>query len=104
MLFRSRIKDWLALLGFEMAGGAMGCYVPPCTSQKWIDRFRFMESAGDRWWPISGAVTFLHAIKRVRGMRVITPRWPRQVPGKQLVAVPQKREEQLAARRPGEAQ
>lgn len=93
-----RIKDWLALLGFEMAGGAMGCYVPPCVSQKWLDRLGFMESAGDRWWPFSGAVTFLHAIKRVRGMRVITPTWPRHARSKRLVTVPQKREDQLAAR------
>jgi SAM-dependent methyltransferase len=91
-----RLKDWLALLSFEMAGGAMGCYVPPCASQKWLDRFKFMESAGDRWWPFSGAVTFLHAIKRVRGMRVITPRWPQRVHGKNLVIVPRK--DQLAAR------
>ncbi len=93
-----RLKDWLALLGFEMAGGAMGCYVPPCASQKWIDRFKFMESAGDRWWPFSGAVTFIHAIKRVRGMRIITPRWAQRTPRKDLVSVPQKQEEQLAAR------
>ena len=93
-----RLKDWLALLGFEVAGGAMGCYVPPCTSQKWIDRFRFMESAGDRWWPFSGAVTFLHAIKRVHGMRIITPRWAQRARSKQLAAVPQKQEDQLAAR------
>jgi len=93
-----RLKDWLALLGFEMAGGAMGCYVPPCASEKWIDRFKFMEAAGDRWWPFSGAVTFLHAIKRVHGMRVITPRWPQQARNKHLVAAPQKQEDQLAAR------
>lgn len=99
-----RLKDWLALLGFEMAGGAMGCYVPPFTSQKWIDRFKFMDAAGDRWWPISGAVTFLHAIKRVRGMRVITPRWTHRTRSKQLAAVPQKREDQLAARGPGRAE
>lgn len=99
-----RLKDWLALLGFEVAGGAMGCYVPPCTSQKWIDRFKFMESAGDRWWPFGGAVTFLHAIKRVRGMRIITPRWKQRARSKQLAAVPQKQEDQLAARRPTEGQ
>jgi SAM-dependent methyltransferase len=97
-----RVRDWLALLGFEMAGGAMGCYVPPCTSQKWLDRFSFMEAAGDRWWPISGAVTFLHAIKRVRGMRVITPRWAQQARGKQLVTAPRKQEDQWAARGRGE--
>ena len=99
-----RLKDWLALLGFEMAGGAMGCYVPPFTSQKWIDRFKFMDAAGDRWWPISGAVTFLHAIKRVRGMRVITPRWTHRTRSKQLAAVPQKQEDQLAARGPRPAE
>lgn len=93
-----RLKDWLALLGFEMAGGAMGCYVPPCTSQKWLDRFRFMEAAGDRWWPFSGAVTFLHAIKRVQGMRVIIPSWRQQAHSKHLVTVPQKQEDQPAAR------
>ena len=93
-----RLKDWLALLGFEVAGGAMGCYEPPCTSQKWLDRFRFMESAGDRWWPISGAVTFMHAIKRVRGMRIITPQWTQRARSKQLAVVPQKQEDQLAAR------
>jgi SAM-dependent methyltransferase len=93
-----RLKDWLALLGFEVAGGAMGCYVPPCTSQKWLDRFKFMESAGDRWWPFSGAITFLHAIKRVRGMRVITPRWKQPARSKPLAVVPQQREDQLAAR------
>ncbi len=95
-----RLKDWLALLGFEIAGGAMGCYVPPCASEKWLNRFAFMESAGDRWWPFSGAVTFLHAIKRVRGMRVITPRWTQRVRSKQLVSVRQKQDEQLAARGP----
>lgn len=93
-----RLKDWLSLLGFEMAGGAMGCYVPPCSSEKWLERFKFMESAGDRWWPFSGAVAFLHAIKRVRGMRVITPRWTQPARSQQLVSVPQKQEEQLAAR------
>jgi len=92
-----RLKDWLALLGFEMAGGAMGCYAPPCVSQKWLDRFKFMDAAGDRWWPFSGAVTFLHAIKRVRGMRIITPQWAQpKARQEQLVAMPRK--DQLAAR------
>ena len=95
-----RLKDWLALLGFEVAGGAMGCYVPPCTSPKWLERLKFMESAGDRWWPFSGAVTFLHAIKRVRGMRIITPRWAQRAQSKHLATVPQKQEDQLAARGP----
>jgi hypothetical protein len=34
-----------------------------------------MEPAGDRWWAVGGAVYMLQAIKRVRGMRLITPAW-----------------------------
>ena len=93
-----RLKDWLSLLGFELAGGAMGCYAPPCTSQKWLERWRFMDAAGDRWWPFSGAVSFLHAIKRVRGMRVITPRWAQPPRRAQLAVVPRKQEDRAAAR------
>ncbi|KOT12639.1 methyltransferase domain protein [Burkholderia mallei] len=32
-----------------------------------------MEAAGDRWWPIFGAVYMVTAIKRVRGMRLVGP-------------------------------
>jgi hypothetical protein len=34
-----------------------------------------MELAGSRWWPIAGAVYMVQAIKRVHGMRLITPAW-----------------------------
>ena len=46
----SRLKDWLALLSFDMDGGRFGAYAPPFTSARWLHRFRFMELAGDRWW------------------------------------------------------
>ncbi len=70
-----RLKDWLKLLDFEMAGGKLCCYVPPFKQEKWRQRFQFMEAAGDRWWPISGGVYFLHAIKYIHGMRIIKPEW-----------------------------
>ena len=53
----------------------MGCYAPPLGQEKWLQRFRFIEPAGDRSWPISGGVYFLKAVKRVHGMRVIKPDW-----------------------------
>jgi SAM-dependent methyltransferase len=83
----TRIKDWLALLELEIAEGQMGCYLPPCTQDKWIQRLRFMEAAGDRWWPIAGGVYFLHVIKRVRGMRVIMPMWREQLARKRNLAI-----------------
>ena len=66
-----RLRDWLRLLSFEVEGGRFGCYRPPLASQRWLDRFGWMEPAGDRWWPVLGAVYFLVAVKRVRGMRLV---------------------------------
>jgi SAM-dependent methyltransferase len=77
-----RIKDWLALLGFEANRGCFGCYSPPATQRKWLNRFAFMEKAGDRWWPIAGGVYIIQAVKRVQGMRLVTPSW-RTAPAQQ---------------------
>lgn len=70
-----RLRDWLRLLNFEVESGRFGCYRPALTSQKWLDRFEWMDSAGERWWPIFGAVYFLMAVKRVRGVRLLEPGW-----------------------------
>lgn len=71
----SRLKDWLALLGFEVVGGRFAVYAPPFQQLSWLERAAFMEKAGDRWWAIGGGVYFLHAIKRVPGMRPLKPQW-----------------------------
>jgi SAM-dependent methyltransferase len=71
----SRIKDWLTLLGFETLSGDFGCYAPPLTTAKWLERWRLLDRMGGRWWPVGGGVYVLHAIKRVQGMRLITPNW-----------------------------
>lgn len=70
-----RLKDWLALLGFEVVAGRMGCYVPPVAREKWLARMDWMDKAGDRWWPMMGGVYFLVARKKVIGMRLIRPQW-----------------------------
>lgn len=80
-----RLKDWLQLLGFDVSAGRLGCYAPPFKAEKWLDRFRFMEAAGDRWWGIAGGVYMLQAIKRVQGMRLITPKWNAGVTARQRV-------------------
>src|SRR5512141_954088 len=76
-----RLKDWLALLGFEVTGGSLDCYAPPFAQEKWLRRFGFFERAGDRWWPIAGGAYFLRATKKVLGMRIITPAWERATRG-----------------------
>lgn len=84
----ARLKDWLALLGFEVVGGRFAAYAPPFQQSKWLERFAFMEAAGDRWWAVSGGVYFLHAIKRVPGMRLIKPRWNEGLVSKLLPVTP----------------
>lgn len=71
----SRLKDWFKLLSFEPERGRFGCYVPLCTTETWLHRWRFMEHAGDRWWPVCGAVYAIAAVKRVVGMRLVGPTW-----------------------------
>lgn len=73
-----RLRDWLRLLSFDIEHGRFGCYRPAARTELWLDRFRWIEPWGDRWWPVLGAVYILVAVKRVRGMRLIGPAWKRQ--------------------------
>lgn len=87
-----RVKDWLALLGFEVSAGRLIAYAPPFDSEKLRRRFGFMEPAGDRWWAVGGAVYMLQAIKRVRGMRLITPAWQEKDAREKALVAAAKRE------------
>ena len=66
-----RLRDWLRLLSFEVEDGRFGCYRPPVASLQWLGRFAWMERVGERWWPVFGAVYFVVAVKRVRGLRLV---------------------------------
>jgi len=87
-----RLRDWLRVLGFELNGGAFGCYAPPFRQRLWLERFAFMEKAGARWWPIAGGVYVIRAVKRVHGMRIIvTPAWRRERARRRALApIPQR--------------
>ena len=75
MLSVPRLRDWMRLLSFEPDRGRFGCYVPPVRTEQWLARLQWVEKAGDRWWPICGALYLMSAVKRVRGMRLIGPAW-----------------------------
>lgn len=70
-----RIKDWLALLGFEVVDGRFTCYLPPFTGSALLKNSQCIEPADDHWWSIVGGVYFIQAKKRVPGMRLIKPNW-----------------------------
>jgi len=86
-----RIRDWFSLLGFETQAGSFGCYAPAVTRPEWLDRWRFMDRIGPRWWPVCGAAYVLQGIKRVQGARLIMPNWSeRRASSKRLSAVAQR--------------
>lgn len=74
-LSTTRVKDWLQLLGFEVDRATTGCFAPPCQTEKWLQRWRFIEPTGERLWGFAGATYLIRAVKRVHGMRLIMPRW-----------------------------
>src|SRR5262245_10108626 len=86
-----QLRDWLKLLGFELNGGKLGCYAPPFSDKRWLERFAFMDKAGARWWPIAGGMYVVRAVKRVHGMRIVTPAWRKERARRRaLAAIPQK--------------
>ena len=70
-----RMKDWLTLLGFEVEIGHFACYTPPFNSSALLTRMQRSEPTTEHWWAAVGAVYFLHAKKRVPGMRLIKRKW-----------------------------
>lgn len=70
-----RLRDWLRLLSFEVESSRFGCYRPAARSEQWLRRFDWMDRVGERWWPILGAAYFIVAVKRVRGMKLMSPAW-----------------------------
>lgn len=81
-----RLKDWLSLLSFEIERGHFGRYAPPLRTERAFRRWRWMEKAGDRWWPIAGGVYVIRAVKRVHGMRLLKPSWQRMAEGRKALS------------------
>ena len=82
-----RLRDWCRLLNFDVESVRYGCWRPPCRTAVWLERTRFMERAGDRWWPICGAVYLASAVKHVHSLRLVGPAWKRTSPGRTMGVV-----------------
>jgi SAM-dependent methyltransferase len=72
-----RLRDWLRLLNMEVQASSFGCYRPAVRSQAGIDRTAWMDTLGQRYWPILGAAYCITAVKRVRGTRLLEAAWKR---------------------------
>lgn len=77
-----RLRDWFALLGLEIDRGAFGIYVPGFRHAGPLQRWGWMDKAGDRWAPHCSNLMLLEAVKREPGVTPIgkasrlTPRAP----------------------------
>lgn len=76
-----RMRDWLRLLSFEVETVSFGCYRPAVRQTRWLDSFEWVDALGPRWWPILGAAYMVVAVKRVHGMRLLSPSWRKARPG-----------------------
>ncbi|MDG1904279.1 MAG: methyltransferase domain-containing protein [Arenicella sp.] len=59
-----RVLDWLNLLDFEVVGSSMFQYGPLSRHARLRRYFAFLESVGDRWFPLLGGAYMLVARKR----------------------------------------
>jgi SAM-dependent methyltransferase len=71
----TKLKDWLALLGFDAVHAESLFFRPPVQHAGIMRRLGFLERAGRRWWPILGGSYVLVARKRVATLTPIRPRW-----------------------------
>ena len=71
----TRIKDWLALLGFDMVKTRYYFYRPPLQYRGTMKKLRIVERIGSKLWPILGGGYVVVAKKRVQTLTPIRPRW-----------------------------
>ncbi len=70
-----RMRDWLALLGFDLVAGERFFYRPPVGSDQLMQRLSWLESIGGRFWPFFAGCYVLVARKRVTTITPIRPHW-----------------------------
>lgn len=80
----SRIKDWLALLGFDVLALESCFFRPPFSDERVQRRLRFIDLAGRAAWPYFAGAYVVVARKRITTLTPLRPRWQ---PRRRLVAV-----------------
>lgn len=74
----SRIKDWLALLGFECVEFGTTAHAFPVNDARWLKRLQCCDKIGPLLCGYAGSVYYIVAKKRVANMRLIKPEWKNQ--------------------------
>ncbi len=71
----ARVRDWLALLGFETVELRDFLFRPPLQHPKLTQRLRFLEDAGQRGWPLLAGGYIVVAKKQVMRLNPVDPLW-----------------------------
>jgi SAM-dependent methyltransferase len=71
----ARLKDWLALLGFDVISSKGYFFRPPITHIGTMKRLKWLELLGQWCWPFLGAGYVLVAKKRIITLTPIKPAW-----------------------------
>jgi len=72
---KTRVKDWLALLGFDIVQCENYFYRPPIQHKAFMSKIKIIENIGKRFWPALGGGYIIVAKKRVNTFTPIRPRW-----------------------------
>lgn len=83
-----RLRDWLHLLGFEVQLQRFAGWTPTWRSQRWVQRWSWLENWGRRWFPILGGAYLIVATKRVPGVTLLPGQAWRKVPSPSSLTVP----------------
>ncbi len=71
----TRIKDWLALLGFDIVQTEAFFFRAPFRNERIIERSRSLDTLGKRFWPYLGGGYMVVARKRVVTLTPIKSAW-----------------------------
>lgn len=72
---QTRIRDWLALLNFEVVEQHKVLFRPPFRHPRWWQGCRFMERWGRRLWPWFGGISVMVAAKRTLPLTPVRESW-----------------------------
>lgn len=72
---QNRLRDWLALLGFDTVACRPLLFRPPLQGLANTPQLDFLDRLAVRGWPVPAAGYQLLARKRVEGVTPIRPRW-----------------------------
>lgn len=74
----TKLKDWLALLGFDVIRVRKYFFRPPISRVTALQRLNWLETVGQWFWPFLGGGYVVVAKKRIIVLTPIKPAWQRQ--------------------------